>query len=43
MLKGLLIEERRQAKSLLSGVQRGWLTFALVLTALLLAADGTRD
>jgi len=37
MLKELLTEERRQAKSLLSGVQRGWLTFALVLTALLLA------
>src|SRR3990172_4284404 len=37
MLNGLLTEERRQANSLLSGVQRGWLTFALVLSALLLA------
>lgn len=37
MLNGLLTEERRQAKSLLSSVQRGWLTVALVLTGLLLA------
>ncbi len=37
MLKGLPANERPQAKSLLSGVQRAWLTVALFLTALLLA------
>jgi len=34
---GMLTEERRSAKSLLSGVQRGWLAVTLVLAGLLLA------
>jgi tetratricopeptide (TPR) repeat protein len=37
MFNGMLTEERRSAKSLLSGVQRGWLAVALVLAGLLLA------
>jgi len=34
---GMLTEDRRSAKSLLSGIQRGWLAVALVLAGLLLA------
>src|SRR3972149_3618567 len=37
MFNGMLTEERRSSKSLLSGVQRGWLAVALVLAGLLLA------
>ncbi len=37
MLRQIPTEEPRRAKSLLSGVQRGWLTFALLLATLLLA------